>query len=162
MLVPDHPRFLGQAPEPLGVIPAGLGGNATFLAVAVRGRRRHRIARHRSSVAVRLRRGCSECDTRLSDPTRRRVLQLLRKRPMTAGEIADHFDVSRPTMSAHFAVLREAHLIDDATKKGTTITYRIRMSVLEEALLGFAGALGLDVKPAPKRAVPRRKVTKEA
>jgi DNA-binding transcriptional ArsR family regulator len=81
---------------------------------------------------------------------------------MTAGEIADRFDVSRPTMSAHFAVLREAHLIDDATKKGTTITYRIRMSVLEEALLGFAGALGLDVKPAPKRAVPRRKVTKEA
>lgn len=97
----------------------------------------------------------------LSDPTRRRVLQLLRERPMTAGELAGQFDVSRPTMSAHFAVLREAGLID-ATKKGTTITYRIRMSVLEEALLGFAGALGLDVRPAHKRALPRRTVTKEA
>lgn len=97
----------------------------------------------------------------LADPTRRRVLQLLRERPMTAGQLAEHFDVSRPTMSAHFAVLREANLID-ATKKGTTITYRIRMSVLEEALLGFAGALGLDVKPAHERALPRRAVTKEA
>ena len=97
----------------------------------------------------------------LSDPTRRRVLQLLRERPMTAGELADHFDVSRPTMSAHFSVLREAGLIE-ATKKGTTITYRIRMSVLEEALLGFAGAFGLDVKPATPKPLPRRAVTKEA
>jgi DNA-binding transcriptional ArsR family regulator len=95
----------------------------------------------------------------LSDPTRRRVLQLLRERAMTAGELAEHFDVSRPTMSAHFAVLREANLID-ATKKGTTITYRIRMSVLEEALLGFAGALGLEVKV--RRLAPlRRALAKE-
>ena len=97
----------------------------------------------------------------LSDPTRRGVLQLLRERPMTAGELAEHFDVSRPTMSAHFAVLREANLID-ATKKGTTITYRIRMSVLEEALLGFAGALGLEVKRTRRLSPPRRAVTKEA
>ena len=97
----------------------------------------------------------------LSDPTRRRVLQLLRERPMTAGELADQFDVSRPTMSAHFAVLREAGLID-ATKSGTTITYRLRMSVLEEALLGFAGAMGLDVKPARRLALARRIRMKEA
>lgn len=97
----------------------------------------------------------------LSDPTRRRVLQLLRERPMTAGELADHFDVSRPTMSAHFTVLREANLID-ASKQGTTITYRIRMSVLEEALLEFAGALGLDVKPARKLTSSRRTTPKEA
>ena len=44
----------------------------------------------------------------LSDPTRRRVLQLLRERPMSAGELSDHFAVSKPTMSAHFAVLQEA------------------------------------------------------
>ncbi len=73
----------------------------------------------------------------LSDPTRRRVLQLLRERPMTAGELADEFDLSKPTMSAHFAVLREANLID-ADKQATTITYRLKMSVLEDALLGFA------------------------
>lgn len=93
----------------------------------------------------------------LSDPTRRRVLQLLRERPMTAGELADHFDVSKPTMSAHFAVLREADLID-ATRKGTTITYRLKLSVLEDALLGFAGAFGLEVKPARKRPPARQVV----
>jgi DNA-binding transcriptional ArsR family regulator len=86
----------------------------------------------------------------LADPTRRRILQLLRTRPMTAGELAGHFDVSKPTMSAHFAVLRAADLVD-STKEGTTVTYRLRMSVLEEALLGFAGAFGLEVKPAGAR-----------
>ena len=78
----------------------------------------------------------------LSDPTRRKVLELLRKRPMTAGELGEHFPVSKPTMSAHYAVLREADLID-GVKQGTTITYRIKMSVLEEALLGFTRALGI-------------------
>lgn len=78
----------------------------------------------------------------LADPTRRKVLQLLRRHPMTAGEISEHFTVSKPTMSAHFGVLREAGLVD-ATKQGTTITYRIRLSVLEDALLGFTQALGI-------------------
>jgi DNA-binding transcriptional ArsR family regulator len=97
----------------------------------------------------------------LADPTRRRVLQLLRERPMTAGELADQFDVSKPTMSAHFTVLRAADLID-ATKKGTTITYRLKLSVLEDALLGFAETFGLEPKPARRRAIPRRVVEKEA
>ena len=83
----------------------------------------------------------------LADPTRRRVLALLRERPMSAGELADQFDVSKPTMSAHFAVLREAGLID-ATKQGKTIIYRLRMSVLEEALMGLAQTVGLDLKAA--------------
>lgn len=78
----------------------------------------------------------------LADPTRRKVLELLRQRPMTAGELADHFPVSRPTMSAHFAVLREADLIS-SEKIGTTITYQLRLSVLEDALLGFAGLFGV-------------------
>lgn len=97
----------------------------------------------------------------LSDPTRRRVLQLLRARPMTAGELADHFDVSKPTMSAHFAVLREANLVD-ATKKSTTITYRLKMSVLEDALLGFAETFGLKVGAARKQRLARRVAEKEA
>ena len=78
----------------------------------------------------------------LADPTRRRVLELLRQRPMTAGELSDQFPVSKPTMSAHFAVLREADLID-AHKQGVTITYRLKLSVLEDALLGFSQAFGL-------------------
>ena len=80
----------------------------------------------------------------LSDPTRRRVLQILRRGPLGAGELAAHFDVTKPTMSAHFAVLVAAGLIE-ADKQGRTITYRLRMSVLEEALLGFAQAFGLSV-----------------
>jgi DNA-binding transcriptional ArsR family regulator len=80
----------------------------------------------------------------LSDPTRRQVLQLLKVRPMTAGELAEHFDVTWPTMSAHFAVLIGANLIQ-AEKHGRSITYRLRMSVLEEALLGFSAAFGLSM-----------------
>jgi DNA-binding transcriptional ArsR family regulator len=82
----------------------------------------------------------------LSDPTRRRVLQLLRERPMGAGEIADHFAVSKPTMSAHFSVLQEADLIE-AEKTGRTIVYRLKLSVLEDALLGFAQTFGWEMKP---------------
>ena len=44
----------------------------------------------------------------LADPTRRSLLELLRRRPMTAGELSEHFAVSKPTMSAHFAVLQAA------------------------------------------------------
>ena len=47
-------------------------------------------------------------------------------------------------MSAHFTVLREADLID-ASKQGVTITYRLKLSVLEDALLGFSQALGIGV-----------------
>jgi len=89
----------------------------------------------------------------LADPTRRQVLALLRERPLSAGELAARFDVSKPTMSAHFAVLREAGLID-ASKHGKSIVYRLRMSVLEEALMGLAAAVGLDLagaaSPLPK------------
>jgi DNA-binding transcriptional ArsR family regulator len=85
----------------------------------------------------------------LADPTRRRVLELLRKGPMTAGELSDHFSVSKPTMSGHFAVLREAGLVD-AHKSGKAVTYRLKLSVLEDALLGFAGAFGMQIRTAPK------------
>ena len=85
----------------------------------------------------------------LSDPTRRRVLQLLRERAMTAGELAAHFPYSKATMSAHFTVLREADLIG-AEKQGTSITYRLKLSVLEDALLGFAESFGIGLQSAPQ------------
>lgn len=78
----------------------------------------------------------------LSDPTRRRVLQLLRKGPLSAGALAEQFDVSKPTMSAHFAVLKEADLVH-AEKAGKSVIYHLKLSVLEEALLGFAHSFGL-------------------
>lgn len=79
----------------------------------------------------------------LADPTRRRVLELLREGSLTAGQLADRFPVSKPTMSAHFSVLQEAGLIE-AEKDGRTVLYRLKMSVLEDALLGFADALGVE------------------
>jgi DNA-binding transcriptional ArsR family regulator len=78
----------------------------------------------------------------LSDPTRRRVLELLREGPKTAGELADHFDVAKPTMSAHFAVLKEADLVE-TEKDGKQVIYRLKLSVLEDALLGFAKIFGM-------------------
>jgi DNA-binding transcriptional ArsR family regulator len=69
---------------------------------------------------------------------------------MSAGELSDHFAVSKPTMSAHFAVLQEAGLID-AEKSGRTIIYRLVMSVLEEALFGFAQTFGWGLEPKSVR-----------
>jgi DNA-binding transcriptional ArsR family regulator len=80
----------------------------------------------------------------LADPTRRKILQLLRDRDMTAGELADHFDSSKPTLSRHFAILREADLIQ-GNKKGTTITYRLNVTVLEEAMLAMMETFKINV-----------------
>ncbi|NVM79061.1 DNA-binding transcriptional ArsR family regulator [Duganella sp. SG902] len=77
----------------------------------------------------------------LSDPTRRRVLQLLRKGPMSAGELSDQFNVSKPTMSAHFAILKEADLVH-AEKAGKSVIYHLKLTVLEDALLGFVQSFG--------------------
>ena len=94
----------------------------------------------------------------LADPTRRRVLELLKREPMSAGDLAAHFDVSKPTMSAHFAVLREANLVA-SEKRGKSVVYHLQMSVLEDALLAFARAFDLTIENAPKaRAVRRQTV----
>ena len=81
----------------------------------------------------------------LSDPTRRRVLELLKQRPMNAGELAEEFDISKSTLSAHFAVLREAGLVV-SEKQGKTITYQLQISVLEQAMLTFSEAFGWELK----------------
>jgi len=96
----------------------------------------------------------------LADPTRRRVLELLRSRPMSAGELSDQFPLSKPTMSAHFAVLREANLVE-MRKTGKTVTYQLKLSVLEEVLLGFAGTFGMGADSAKPqvRPIPRKEVT---
>jgi DNA-binding transcriptional ArsR family regulator len=94
----------------------------------------------------------------LSDPTRRQILHLLRKKPMTAGDLAEHFSLAKPTLSAHFAILREADLIE-GSKSGTVITYMLKVSVLEEALLAFAETVGIGLpKPMPlKKATGKAK-----
>jgi len=64
---------------------------------------------------------------------------------MTAGELAAQFELSWPTMSGHFTVLREADLID-ADRTGTTITYHLNVSVLEEALAALMDAFRIVPK----------------
>jgi DNA-binding transcriptional ArsR family regulator len=80
----------------------------------------------------------------LADPTRRKILQLLRERDMTAGELASHFEFAKPTLSRHFGVLREADLIQGA-KKGNIITYRLNVSVLEETMLTMMEMFKVDL-----------------
>jgi DNA-binding transcriptional ArsR family regulator len=86
----------------------------------------------------------------LADPTRRKILELLRERERGAGELADQFPLAKPTLSGHFAVLREAGLIV-AEKSGTSITYRLNISVLEDALLGFANRFAIGTKHHSKQ-----------
>jgi DNA-binding transcriptional ArsR family regulator len=77
----------------------------------------------------------------LAHPTRRAILEMLKGGSKTAGELADAFQVSKPTMSGHFAKLKEAGLIQ-ADQRGATILYSLNLSVLEEVLLGFMGTMG--------------------
>jgi len=81
----------------------------------------------------------------LADPTRRKILQLLRERTMTAGELAEHFSSAKPTLSRHFAVLREADLIQ-GDKQANTIVYQLNLSVLEEALLGMMETFKIEAR----------------
>jgi DNA-binding transcriptional ArsR family regulator len=75
---------------------------------------------------------------------------------MTAGQIAEHFDIAKPTLSAHFAVLREADLVE-SEKAGTTVTYSLKVSVLEDALLSFAATVGVGVRSGGKLKLATRR-----
>ena len=70
----------------------------------------------------------------LSDPIRREILNLLKKKKMSAGEIVDHFSVTGASISRHLSVLKEADLIRD-TREGKYIFYELNASVLEEIML---------------------------
>jgi ArsR family transcriptional regulator, arsenate/arsenite/antimonite-responsive transcriptional repressor len=77
----------------------------------------------------------------LAHPVRREILKLLRKRAMSAGELAEHFTIAKPTLSGHFTVLKNADLVT-TERQGTTIIYRLNMSVMEEALAAFMALAG--------------------
>jgi DNA-binding transcriptional ArsR family regulator len=69
----------------------------------------------------------------LADPTRRQILSLLKRRDLSAGEIAEHFPLAKSTLSGHFNVLKHAGLIL-AERRGTTIVYSLNLSAFEEGL----------------------------
>ncbi len=84
----------------------------------------------------------------LSDPTRREILRLLRKREMTAGEIAEKFQLARSTLSGHFNILKNAGLIV-AERNGTSIVYSLNVSVVEQTMAAVLEIL--DIGKPTKR-----------
>ncbi len=72
----------------------------------------------------------------LSDPSRRKILQLLRTQDMTAGEIANHFSISKPSISHHLSILKQADLVQDE-REGQNIIYSLNTSVLDDLITWF-------------------------
>ena len=72
----------------------------------------------------------------LSDETRREILKMLNKQDMSAGEISDRFKMSKPSISKHLDILREAELIS-SEKKGQYVIYSINTSIIQEVLGNF-------------------------
>ena len=74
----------------------------------------------------------------ISDPIRREILTLLRDKPLTAGEISDHFPITAASISHHLSILKGAGLVLDE-KRGKYIYYELSTTVLEEVLVWFEG-----------------------
>jgi len=72
----------------------------------------------------------------LNDPTRRKILELLRTKDMTAGEIADEFNISKPSISHHLDLLKQASLVE-ALKQGQFIFYSLNTTVVDEIVQWF-------------------------
>ncbi|MBR4035981.1 MAG: winged helix-turn-helix transcriptional regulator [Oscillospiraceae bacterium] len=77
----------------------------------------------------------------LSDPTRRKILELLKKGPMSAGDLGKEFDMTGATMSHHLSILKKTGLVQDE-KKGTFIYYEINTSVMEDLLSWVVSFMG--------------------
>lgn len=77
----------------------------------------------------------------LSDPTRREILKMLNNKDLNAGEIAKAFNMSKPSISKHLDILREAELIS-SEKKGQFIIYSLNTTVLQSTLSSFLDIFG--------------------
>ena len=77
----------------------------------------------------------------LADPIRREILNLLKEKRLSAGEIVEHFDVTNASISRHLSVLKEADLIRDA-RSGKFIYYELNTSVLEQVMLWISELKG--------------------
>ncbi len=69
----------------------------------------------------------------LADPTRRKILNMLKKKDMNAGEIAANFNMTKPSISNHLNILKQADMVD-CEKQGQNVVYSLNTSVLEEML----------------------------
>ena len=72
----------------------------------------------------------------LSDPTRRKILELLQEKSLNAGEIADYFHITKPSISHHLTILKNSGLIVDE-RHGQNIVYSLDMSVFQDLMKWF-------------------------
>ena len=79
----------------------------------------------------------------LSDPARRQILELLKKGPLSAGDIGSHFDMTGATISYHLKVLKQADLVFESREKNY-IYYQLNTSVFEEIMLWISTFRGGD------------------
>ncbi len=90
----------------------------------------------------------------LSDATRREILNMLQKSDLSAGEIADQFDMTRPSISHHLNILKQANLVQDV-RQGQNIYYSLNTTVFQEVISWCYDILGISPKSkgdlAPKR-----------
>jgi DNA-binding transcriptional ArsR family regulator len=83
----------------------------------------------------------------LSHPARRRILVMLREKPMTSGDIAAAFDMAWPSITAHLTALKDAGLVE-AERTGTSIRYRLVISAAEEAAAFLMDLMGAGAEAA--------------
>lgn len=86
----------------------------------------------------------------LADPTRREILALLRGGERTAGDLAEKFDMTKPSMSHHFSVLKDADLIR-SRRQGQTIWYALNTTVVQDVLAWGIELLGEEKRKGDKR-----------
>ncbi|RDU38878.1 transcriptional regulator [Neobacillus piezotolerans] len=79
----------------------------------------------------------------LSDPTRRKILHLLKQNDLSAGEIADQFNMTKPSISHHLNLLKQANLVD-SEKRGQQVIYSLNTSVFEDVVTWFMDFLEKD------------------
>ena len=79
----------------------------------------------------------------LSDRTRRQIIALLREQDMTAGDIASHFDMSKPSISEHLKILRNADVVF-SEKQGQYVVYSLNATVFHEMISFFMNLVDRD------------------
>ncbi len=85
--------------------------------------------------------GFAETFKALSDPVRREILMLLKSKPLSAGEIGSHFDMTGATISYHLNILKKADLVTE-TREKNFIFYDLNVSVVEEVMLWLSDLKG--------------------
>ena len=101
--------------------------------------------------------GLNDVFKALSDGTRRQILKMLQKSDLTAGEIADQFDMSKPSISHHLNILKQANLVQD-WRTGQHIVYSLNTTVFQEVIGWLYNVL--DSSPSPRAGTDSSEETK--